>query len=128
MTYQYDDQNIFAKILRGEILCTKVVETEHSLAFLDIQPQAPVHVLVIPKGAYVNMDHFGADASEAEIADLTRTVSQAARKSGVAEVGGGNGYRLIVNTGEDGRMDVPHLHVHIVGGERMGRMLPKRPA
>ena len=128
MNYNYDDQNIFAKILRGDIPCTKVLETEHSLALLDIQPQAPVHVLVIPKGAYVNMDHFGAEASDAEIADLTRTISLAARKSRVAEVGGGNGYRLIVNTGEDGRMDVPHLHIHIVGGERLGLMLPKRPA
>ena len=126
MSYQYDDQNIFAKILRGEIPCNKVLETEHSLAFHDIQPQAPVHLLVIPKGPYVHIDHFSAEASDAEITDLTRTVSQAARASGVSEDGGGNGYRVIVNTGEDGRMDVPHLHFHVAGGERLGRMLPKR--
>jgi histidine triad (HIT) family protein len=126
MSYQYDDQNIFAKILRGEIPCNKVLETGHSLAFRDIQPQAPVHVLVIPKGPYVNIDHFGEAASDAEIADFTRAVAQAARETGVAESAGGGGYRIIANTGPDGRQDVPHFHVHIAGGERMGRMLPKR--
>jgi len=126
MSYQYDDQNIFAKILRGEIPCDTVLETEHALAFRDIQPQAPVHVLVIPKGSYVNADHFGETASDTEIAGFTRAVAQVARATGVAETAGGGGYRIIANTGPDGRQDVPHFHVHIAGGERMGRMLPKR--
>ncbi|HSF96591.1 MAG TPA: HIT domain-containing protein [Thermohalobaculum sp.] len=126
MSYSYDDQNIFAKIVRGEIPCNKLLETEHSLAFHDIQPQAPVHVLVIPKGPYVNADHFGADASEAEQADFARAIAQAARAAGVSEAAGGKGFRLIANTGPDGRQDVPHYHVHIAGGERLGRMLPKR--
>ena len=126
MSYSYDDQNIFARILRGEIPCDKVLETGHALAFHDIQPQAPVHVLVIPKGPYVNIDHFAEAASDAEIADFTRAVARVARETGVAEVAGGNGYRIIVNTGPDGRQDVPHFHVHIAGGERLGRMLPRR--
>ena len=126
MSYDYDDQNIFAKILRGEIPCNKVLETGHSLAFNDIQPQAPVHVLVIPKGPYVNADHFGEAASDAELADFNRAVSRVAHQTGVAEAAGGNGYRIIANAGSDGRQDVPHFHIHIAGGERMGRMLPKR--
>ena len=126
MSYAYDDQNIFAKILRGEIPCKKVLETEHSLAFHDIQPQAAVHVLVIPKGRYVNADHFGEAASDAELADFSRALSQVARAVGVAEAAGGGGFRLIANTGPDGRQDVPHYHVHIAGGEKLGRMLPKR--
>ena len=125
MSYSYDDQNIFARILRGEIPCKKALETEHSLAFHDIQPQAPVHVLVIPKGPYVNFDHFADAAPDAEIADFTRAVARVARESGVAEAAGGNGYRIIVNTGPDGRQDVPHFHVHVAGGERLGWMLPK---
>jgi histidine triad (HIT) family protein len=126
MSYTYDDQNIFARILRGEIPCNKALETEHSFAFHDIQPQAPVHVLVIPKGPYVNADHFGEAASEAEIADFTRAVARVARETGVAETAGGKGYRLIANAGADGRQDVAHYHVHVAGGERLGRMLPKR--
>jgi histidine triad (HIT) family protein len=126
MSYDYDDQNIFAKILRGEIPCDKVLETEHSLAFNDIQPQAPVHVLVIPKGPYVNADHFGEAATDAELADFSRAVGQVAREAGVAQSMGGGGYRIIANSGPDGRQDVPHFHIHIAGGERMGRMLPKR--
>jgi len=126
MSYAYDHQNIFAKILRGEIPCKKVLETEHCLAFHDIQPQAAVHVLVIPKGAYVNADHFGEAASDAELADFSRALSQVARATGVAEAAGGGGFRLIANTGPDGRQDVPHYHAHIVGGEKLGRMLPKR--
>ncbi len=125
-TYTYDDQNIFAKILRGEIPCNKVLETEHALAFHDIQPQAPVHVLVIPKGPYVNADHFGEAASETEQAGFCRALSQVAREIGLAESAGGGGFRLIANTGPNGRQDVPHYHVHIAGGEKLGRMLPKR--
>ena len=123
MTYDYDDQNIFARILRGEIPNRTVLETEHSLAFEDIQPRRPVHVLVIPKGPYVNWDHFSAEASDTEIADFTRAVGDAARKAGAAESAGGNGFRLISNNGEDGVQEVPHLHVHILGGASAGPMV-----
>ena len=126
MSYTYDPQNIFAKILRGDIPCNKVLETPHSLAFHDIQPQARVHVLVIPKGPYIDADHFGAEASDAELADFSRALSQVARAVGVSQASGGDGFRLIANTGPDGRQDVPHYHVHIAGGEKLGRMLPKR--
>ncbi len=126
MAYSYDDQNIFAKILRGEIPCRKVLETEHSLAFEDINPQAPVHVLVIPKGAYMNFDHFGAEASDAEIADFTRAVSAVVKQTGVGPGDGGEGYRLIANTGTAGVQEVPHLHVHVIGGRVLGRMLSPR--
>ena len=126
MSYGYDDQNIFAKILRGEIPCNQALETEHALAFNDINPQAPVHVLVIPKGRYVNLDHFAAAASDAEIADFHRAVAQVARETEVAEDAGGGGYRIIANTGPDGRQDVPHFHLHVAGGEQLGRMLPRR--
>ena len=128
MSYTYDDQNIFAKILRGEIPCTKVVETEHSLAILDIHPQAPVHVLLIPKGPYVDADHFGESASEAELADFSQAISQVARVTGISQTAGGNGFRTISNIGPDGRQDVPHYHIHIVGGEKLGWFLPKRQA
>ena len=124
MPYEYDDQNIFAKILRGEIPNRTVVETEHCLAFHDIHPQAPVHVLVIPKGAYVNFDHFGAEATAAEITDLTRTVAKLAADLGVAPDGGG-GYRLIANSGEAAIQEVPHMHVHILGGRPLGAILAK---
>jgi histidine triad (HIT) family protein len=123
MAYAYDDQNIFAKILRGEIPNNTVVETEHSLAFHDISPKAPVHVLVIPKGKYVNAEHFGAEASEAELADFARTVARVARETGVAESAGGNGFRTISNAGTDGVQEVPHYHVHVLGGRGLGRML-----
>ena len=121
--YSYDPENIFAKILRGEIPNTTVLETEHTLAFRDIAPQAPEHVLVIPKGAYVNYDHFAAEASDAEIIDFTRSVGRVAAEIGVTESVGGEGYRLIANTGAHGVQDVPHLHVHILGGRRIGRMV-----
>lgn len=123
MAYEYDAQNIFAKILRGEIPNKTVLETEHSLAFHDINPQRPVHVLVIPKGAYVNFDHFASEASEAEIADFTRTVGEVARIAEVSEAAGGSGYRLISNAGANGHQEVPHLHVHVVGGAPAGPML-----
>ncbi|MCL5776067.1 HIT domain-containing protein [Limibaculum sp. FT325] len=125
MSYHYDDQNVFARILRGEIPCAKVLETEHSLAFKDIAPKTPVHVLVIPKGPYVNADHFGAEASDAELADFARAVAQVARMTGVAGAAGGQGYRLISNTGADGVQEVPHYHVHVLGGRRLGRILEK---
>lgn len=120
--YTYDDQNIFARILRGEIPNKTVLETEHSLAFHDIQPQAPTHVLVIPKGPYVAYDHFAAEASAAEIVDFTRTIGEVCRMTGVA---GEDGYRLISNTGIAGVQEVPHLHVHVLGGRVLGRMLAR---
>ncbi|MCT4609527.1 MAG: histidine triad nucleotide-binding protein [Pelagimonas sp.] len=121
MAYTYDDQNIFAKILRGEIPNTTVLETEHSLAFQDIQPQAPTHILVIPKGPYVCFDHFAQNASDAEITDYVRAVGEICKMEGLEE----NGFRLIANTGRDGVQDVPHLHVHILAGRGLGRMLAR---
>jgi histidine triad (HIT) family protein len=123
MAYSYDTQNIFAKILRGEIPCSKVMETEHTLAFRDIAPQAPTHVLVIPKGAYASYDHFALTASDAEIVDFTRAIGTICAELGVQPSEGGAGYRLIANTGDDGVQDVPHLHVHILAGRILGRML-----
>jgi len=123
MPYAYDDQNIFAKILRGEIPCGKVMETEHTLAFHDISEQAPHHVLVIPKGPYVCFDHFAAKATDAEIVDYTRTIGAVCKQLGVEPGEGGDGYRLIANAGRDAVQEVPHLHVHILGGRPLGRML-----
>jgi len=121
MAYAYDDQNIFAKILRGEIPNSTVVETEHTLAFNDISPQAPVHVLVIPKGPYVTADHFAAKGSAEEIADFWRTfASIIAEKNLGAD---GDGYRIISNAGQDGVQEVPHFHLHILAGRGLGRML-----
>ena len=125
MAYFYDSQNIFARILRGEIPCSKVLETGHSLAVNDIQPQAPHHVLVIPKGDYVNADHFALSATDAEIADFTRCIGQICRSLGLQPGEGGDGYRLITNAGADGGQEVPHYHVHILGGRMLGRMLQK---
>lgn len=122
MAYAYDDQNIFAKILRGEIPNKTVMETDHTLAFEDIQPQAPVHVLVIPKGPYVTYDHFAKDASDAEIVDFNRTVAAICDKMGVT-ASDGQGCRFISNAGEHGVQEVPHYHLHILGGRRMGRMV-----
>jgi len=123
MAYDYDDQNIFARILRGEIPNATVRETAHTLAFRDIAPQAPEHVLVIPKGAYVTADHFAAEASDAEILDFWRTFGEIARDMGVTPDASGNGYRLIANSGENGVQEVPHFHLHILGGRPLGRML-----
>ncbi len=123
MAYTYDDQNVFAKILRGEIPNDTVLETAHSLAFRDINAQAPTHVLVIPKGRYVNFDHFAAEATEAEIVDFIRAVGEVCRIEGVA-ADRGEGYRLIANAGRHGVQEVPHLHVHVIGGRVLGRMLP----
>jgi histidine triad (HIT) family protein len=117
----YDPNNIFARILRGEIPCKKVFENEHVLAFHDINPQAPLHVLVIPKGAYVSMDDFSANASTEEITAFIRAIGEVARQQGVAE----SGYRILSNHGRDGHQEVPHLHVHIFGKRQLGRMLPK---
>ncbi len=117
----YDPSNIFARILRGEIPCRKVFEDEHVLAFHDINPQAPVHILVIPKGAYVSLDDFSAQASPAEIAALVRAVGEIARTQGLAE----SGYRILANHGADSHQEVPHFHVHVFGGRPLGRMISK---
>lgn len=121
MAYTYDPENIFAKILRGEIPNDTVLETEHSLAFRDIAPQAPLHVLVIPKGAYVCYDHFAQEASDAEILDYTRAIGKVCEMEGVEA----DGFRLISNAGRNGVQEVPHLHVHILGGRELGRMLAR---
>ena len=120
-TQPYDDQNVFAKILRGEIPSNKVYEDEHVLAFHDIAPQAPTHILVIPKGAYVSWDDFSARADDAEIAGFVRAVGKIAREAGLVEPG----YRLLANTGPDSHQEVPHLHVHIFAGRPLGPMLAR---
>lgn len=123
MAYVYDTENIFAKILRGEIPNKTVMETEHTLVFHDIYPQAPVHVLVIPKGPYVCYDHFALEASAEEIVDFTRTAGEICKMLGVQPGEGGNGFRVISNAGDDAIQEVPHLHIHILGGRNLGRML-----
>jgi len=117
----YDDANIFARIMRGEITAKKVYEDEFALAFHDIAPQAPVHLLVIPKGAYVSWDDFSAKASAEEIAGFVRAVGHVAREAGLAEPG----YRLLANVGQHGHQEVPHLHVHIFGGRQFLEMVPR---
>ena len=117
----YDDQNVFAKILRGELPCTKVYEDEWTLAFNDIAPLAPVHILVIPKGAYVSWDDFTAKAADAEIADFVRTVGEVARMTGADA----QGYRILANSGKRAGQEVPHLHVHVFGGQPLGPMLAR---
>lgn len=124
MAYTYDDQNIFAKILRGEIPNSTVAETDHCLAFLDINAQAPTHVLVIPKGPYVTADHFAAEASDAEIVDFWRLVGKISSDQGVAP-DSGSGYRLIANAGADAVQEVPHFHIHIIGGRALGPILSR---
>ncbi|ANU07299.1 histidine triad nucleotide-binding protein [Paraurantiacibacter namhicola] len=120
-TAPYDDENIFAKILRGEIHCDKVYEDEHALAFRDIAPQADTHVLVIPKGRYVSWDDFSLNAEDAEIAAFVRAVGNVARQLGLVEPG----YRLLANIGQHGGQEVPHLHVHLFGGEPLGPMIAR---
>ena len=120
MAYTYDPQNIFAKILRGEIPNKTVAETAHTLVFHDIRPHAPVHVLVIPKGPYVNFDHFAAEASAEEIVDFHRTAAKVIADLGLA---GEAGYRGITNAGRDGHQEVPHYHLHILAGRPLGRLV-----
>mgnify|MGYP001373205561 CR=1 FL=1 len=120
-TLPYDDSNIFARILRGELPCKKVYEDEHALAFHDINPQAPLHILVIPKGAYVSWDDFSARGSAEEIAGFVRAVGKVARDQGLVEPG----YRLLANVGFDSHQEVPHLHVHIFAGRPLGPMLAR---
>ena len=123
MGYRYDSNNIFAKILRGEIPNKTILDTVHSLAFEDINPQAPLHVLVIPKGPYVSLDHFTLEASDAEIIDYSRTIGEVCKLTGVQPSSGGTGFRAIANTGRDGVQEVPHLQMHIIGGRVLGQML-----
>ena len=120
-TLPYDDQNVFAKILRGEIPNRTVYEDEWALAFHDINPQAPTHVLVIPKGPYVSWDDFSAKAGADEIAGFVRAVGHVARSLNLVEPG----YRLLANIGQHGHQEVPHLHVHLFGGKPLGPMLAR---
>jgi diadenosine tetraphosphate (Ap4A) HIT family hydrolase len=120
-TQPYDDDNIFARILRDELPCKKVYEDDKVLAFHDINPLAPVHILVIPKGAYVSWDDFSEKASDGEIAAFTRAVGRIARDQGLVA----QGYRVLANTGLRGGQEVPHLHMHIFGGAYLGPMLAR---
>ncbi|HEV2748723.1 MAG TPA: histidine triad nucleotide-binding protein [Allosphingosinicella sp.] len=120
-TRPYDDSNVFARILRGELPCGKVYEDEHALAFNDLNPQAPVHILVIPKGAYVSWDDFAERGSADEIAGFVRAVGRIAREAGLVAPG----YRLLANVGRNGGQEVPHLHVHVFGGRPLGPMLAR---
>ena len=115
----YDEQNIFAKILRGEIPCDKVYENDHALAFRDIAPQAPVHVLVIPKGPFVSYVEFTEQASDAELAGFMRAVGAVAAELGIAKAGS----RILSNQGGDGNQEVPHFHLHVFAGKNLGRMI-----
>jgi histidine triad (HIT) family protein len=119
----YDRNNVFARILRGELPCKKVFEDQHVLAFHDINPQAPTHILVIPKGDYVSWDDFAEEASNDEIAALVRAVGKIARDAGAAATG----YRALANHGSDGHQEVPHFHVHIFAGRDLGRMVGRAP-
>jgi histidine triad (HIT) family protein len=120
-TLPYDDSNIFARILRGELPSKKVYEDDYALAFHDINPQAPVHILVIPKGRYVSWDDFAATGSDTEVAGFIRAVGHVARAAGLVEPG----YRLLANIGGHGHQEVPHLHVHIFGGRQFREMVPR---
>ena len=115
----YDKNNIFAKILRKEIPCKKVYENDHVLAFHDINPQKKIHILVIPKGEYIDLDDFNNKASEKEIVELNRAITHVSKLLGVKE----KGYRALTNIGNDGGQEVPHLHYHIFGGENIGKMV-----
>ena len=119
MAAAYDPENIFAKIIRGEIPCNKVYEDEHVLAFHDINPQTPTHILVIPKGNYVSFDDFSENAPPEEITAFVRAAGRIAREQGLDAPG----YRVLANHGRDGRQEVPHFHLHIFGGKDLGRMI-----
>lgn len=127
MRFDYDDANLFAKILRGEIPNDTVLETELSLAFRDIHPQAPSHVLIIPKGKYVTYDDFAAHASDAEIVDFHRVVAQVTQSEGLSIGNGGQGFRALTNAGPHGMQEVPHFHMHLLGGRALGPIL-NRPS
>ena len=119
----YDKNNIFAKILRDEIPCKKIYEDEYVLAFHDINPQKKVHALIISKGEYVNLDDFSLKASKEEISGLIKGISIVAKKIEISEEVKGGGYRSLVNVGENGEQEIPHLHFHIFGGEKVGKMV-----
>lgn len=123
MSYTYDDQNVFARILRGEIPNKTVLETEYALACEDINPAAPVHILVIPKGPYVTYDHFLSEASSAEIAGFHQAILDVAQQLGIDEASGGGGFRVISNAGKDSHQEVPHLHFHILAGRPLGPLV-----
>ena len=119
----YDKNNIFARILRGEISCKKIYENEYILSFYDINPQKKVHALVVPKGEYIDLDDFSSRASEKEISELIKGISFVAKKLGISLSDNGKGYRSLVNIGENGGQEVPHLHFHLFGGEKVGTMV-----
>jgi len=119
----YDKENIFAKIISGEIPCDKIYEDDYALSFEDIRPQAPSHALIIPKGEYTDMNDFSANASDEEIVGFNRAVAIVTDKLGISEQSGGNGYRLIANSGKDSHQEVPHLHFHLLAGRPLGPML-----
>jgi histidine triad (HIT) family protein len=119
----YDKNNIFARILRGEIPCKKIYENEYILSFYDINPQKKIHALVVPKGKYLDLDDFSSRASEKEISELIKGISFVAKKLGISLSDNGKGYRSLVNIGENGGQEVPHLHFHLFGGEKVGKMV-----
>ena len=119
----YNKNNIFARILRGEIPCKKIYENEYILSFYDINPQKKVHALVVPKGEYIDLDDFSSRASEKEISELIKGISFVAKKLGISLSDNGKGYRSLVNIGENGEQEVPHLHFHLFGGEKVGKMV-----
>jgi diadenosine tetraphosphate (Ap4A) HIT family hydrolase len=119
----YDRKNVFSLILRGELPCDKVFEDEHVLAFRDIRPQAPVHIILIPKGEYVSVDDFSANGSDAELAAFMRAISRLGREAGVNE----SGYRILANHGRAAHQEVPHFHLHLFGGRDLGPMLRREP-
>ena len=124
-TLPYDPDNVFAKILRGEIPNRTVYEDEWALAFHDINPAAPTHILIIPKGAYVSFDDFSQKATPDEITAFTRAVGAIARQNGLSPTGDAGGYRILANIGNNGGQEVPHFHVHLFGGRKLGRMIAK---
>ncbi|SLN52317.1 HIT-like protein [Aquimixticola soesokkakensis] len=123
MSYTYDEQNIFAKILRGEIPSKPVFDDRFAYAFPDITPQRPTHILVIPKGPYRCYDHFMTAASDAEIVGFFKAVAEVAKQQGLSEAHDGKGYRLITNSGAHSHQEVPHFHVHLLGGAPVGPLV-----
>ena len=117
----YDPSNIFARILRGELPCKKIAEDQHTLAFEDINPQAPVHILVIPKGSYVDWSDFTCNASDVEQSAFVKMIGHVASLAGITD----SGYRVISNSSNDGHQEVPHLHMHVLGGAAIGPMVSR---
>jgi histidine triad (HIT) family protein len=119
----YDNQNIFAKILRGDIPCEKIYEDEYVLSFKDVNPQAPSHILIIPKGAYTDINDFIENASNDEIIGFNKAIPAVAHQLGISETSGGKGYRLISNAGSEAHQTVAHFHIHLLAGRNLGPML-----